>query len=275
MEAGWIPLVALGWWLHTVLIWDQMEPAADNICVMCVPSHITRLIQSYHKSLQQLLLFVCVCICTRDSASELFNIWRLSVDRGLQCRQLSVDTFILRPDWFHLLALRVLSFPTGNERGAGFEASPSCWGETRRLADIPPPPRADMRDMLTLFGTWDDALYVYSFTTTSKGNVNGALSTYWVHFMMLHFVFVYLKMLWEFHWTCFSLYFCFHIAFFLIFFFYTIHATFLFDVEYFFFLITLHAVLKWSFGKVEAEWINVCVFVCVYVCVCKGTKLQY
>lgn len=73
------------------------------------------------------------------------------------------------------------------------------------------------------------------------------------------FLCVYLKMLWEFHWTWFSLSLCFHVAFY---FYNPWHIEFLLFVV----LITPHAV-KRSLGKVKAEWIKLCVFVCVWVCV--------
>lgn len=121
-----------------------------------------------------------------------------------------------------------------------------------------------MRDMLHCLEPEMILLWVYGFTTTSKANVNMCIILYWVHFITLHLVFfVYLKMLWEFHWTCFSLSFCFHVALFLK----KLHAMYCFWCEIYFswekILITLHAVLKCSLSKFKAVWINECVFVFV------------
>ncbi len=58
-----------------------------------------------------------------------------------------------------------------------------------------------------------------------------------LHQITFIFLFVYLKKLWGFHWTCFSLSFCFHVAFYFYFYFvFTIHATFCFWCGIFFFL---------------------------------------
>lgn len=108
-------------------------------------------------------------------------------------------------------------------------------------------------------GTWDDALWVCSFTTMSKANVNCALCLYWVHVITLFSLFT---------WKCSEnstepalvclfvsmLPFCFYNP---------CHILFL--VWNIFFLITLHAVLKWSLCKVKDEWVILCV--CVSVCV--------
>lgn len=112
--------------------------------------------------------------------------------------------------------------------------SPACWGESRRLArarkHIPPPHDADMRDMLHCLGPEMLPLNCGALPQRAKQMWTvhcvfiGSTSSRYVCFS-----FVYLKMLWEFHWTWFSLSFCFPVAFFL-----TIHATFWFGVDFFF-----------------------------------------
>lgn len=140
----------------------------------------------------------------------------------------------------------------------------ACWGESRRLAKkarkhIPPPREGHV----TLFGSWDDALQVYSFTNTSKCELCIMFLLGPLHHATFVFLFVYLKMLWGFHWTCLYLSFCLHVAF--------LYKTPHFDLVWRFVMVTLHAVLRRSLGKVKAQWM---VCVCVFVCV-KGLKLQY
>lgn len=114
--------------------------------------------------------------------------------------------------------------------------SPACWGASRRLAKarkhIPPPHDADMRDMLHRVGPEMLPLKCRALPQRAK-------QMWTVHYVFIGptpsryicFSFVYLKKLWELHWTCFSLSFCFHVAFSS--FLFTVHASVWFGVEYF------------------------------------------
>lgn len=141
---------------------------------------------------------------------------------------------------------------------------PACWEETRRLAEarkhIPPPHDAAMRDMLHRLGP--EMMPFECIALPQRAKCEQCITS--LMGPLHHATFVYLNMLWEFHWTCFSLSSCFHVAFFFFFFFYSPTPCFVL-VWMFCLLITLHAVLKWFLGKVRAEWVNVCVFVRVCV----------